>query len=202
LRNLGVTPTASSSQGPLDPSLGEKTRNLVHFERLLFKVADFKYESVAPLPNPVFLFEINQLHEENATRKQAFQHDVSDFLGLPADQPLSLDLPHSKPGKSWPASLQAEKDAAKIDICEDQYVAIRRVLLRQARTTAVWLRRVLLPTGRVQVSDPEHFDRLLDQWMVDPCGPHESVNSAGKKILALLDLHVKDHFVVDHVKAV
>jgi hypothetical protein len=187
LRNLGLGPTANSSQGQLDPNLDEETRNLVHFERLLFMVAGFQYESVAPLPNPVFLFEISQLHEENATRQETFQHDVSHFLGLPANQPLSLDLPHSKPGKSWPAPLQAKKDAAKVDICGDQYVDLRRVLLRQSRTTAVWLRRVLLPTGRVQVSDPEHFDGLLDQWMVDPCGPHESVNTAGKKILALLD---------------
>ena len=187
LRNLGVTATAAASQNEMPDGLDKQ---IVQFEKSMHKAAGIKYIKVTPLPNPVFLFEISQLHELNETRKRAFRDDVSDFLGLDAPL-LSLDMPHSKPGRTWEdAQLQAEKDAAKIDICEDEYAELRRVLLRQSRTTAVWIRRVLLPTGRVRVSSPEHFHRLLDDWMVDPCGPHETTNTAGKKILKIMGIDV------------
>ena len=192
LRNLGMTPTASASKNTPPNPLNDETKKYSHFERLMHKVAKIKYIPVTPMPNPVFLFEIGQLHETNQTRKQTFQQDVSNFLGLD-EHPLSLELPHSKPGRTWDAATQAKKDAAKIDICENQYADIRRILLRQSRTTAAWIRHVLLPTGRVRVSSPEYFDHLMDQWMVDPCGPHETTNTAGKKILQILDIDVEKY---------
>lgn len=192
LRNLGVTATASASKdSPQDDAVAAETIKHVQFEKLMYRAAKMKYLKVTPMPNPIFLFEISQLHEHNETRKQAFQRDVSDFLGL-HDNPLAAELPHSTPGRTWDnPAVQALKDAAKIDICQDQYADIRRILLRQSRTTAVWIRHVLLPTGRVQVSSPEYFDQLLDQWMIDPCGPHETTNTAGKKILQVLDIDVE-----------
>lgn len=194
LRNLGLTPTAKASIEGWPRLFDEEKVKQVRFERILHKAAKIKYLKATPLPNPVFLFEINQLHEENATRKKAFRKDLSEFLGLPPDQPLPSDIPHSKPGRQWSPKLQAEKEASKIDICKDEYVDVRRVLLRQARTTALWLRRVMLPTGRVRVSTPEHFDKLLDSWMVDPCGPHELTNTAAKKLLEIFDKDV-DNFI-------
>ena len=192
LRNLGVTLTAAASKEFTPEHLDPETLKHVQFEKTMHHAAHMKYKTVTPMPNPIFLFEISQLHEPNATRQRAFQQDVSDFLGL-HDDPLSLELPHSKPGKTWgDASIQAQKDAAKIDICKDDYADIRRILLRQARTTAAWIRHVLLPTGRVRVSDPQHFDELLNQWMVDPCGPHETTNTAGKKILEILGIDVEE----------
>ena len=163
---------------------------MVDFERLMHQVAKIKYKKMTPLPNPVFLFEVSQLHETNATRKQAFQQDVSNFLGLEENDPLPLELPHSRPGQVWDAETQAQKDASKIDICRSEYDEIRRILLRQSRTSAVWIRRVLLPTGRVRVSSPEYFDQLLDQWMTDPCGLTESTKTAGKKILSVMNVDV------------
>lgn len=191
LRNLGVTQTASASKDSQPDTADEETLKHVHFEKAMYQAAKMKYLKAEPMPNPVFLFEIRQLHEHNETRQRAFQQDVSDFLGL-QDNPLSLELPHSKPGRTWgDPVVQAQKDAAKIDICDNQYADIRRVLLRQSRTTAAWIRHILLPTGRVRVSSPEYFDQILDQWMVDPCGPNETTNTAGKKILEILGIDVE-----------
>lgn len=183
-----MTKSANASIDGHPKSFDEETIKHWRFERMMHKAARVQYLPVEPLPNPIFLFEINQLQDNNATRKESFRREMSDFLGLPTDQPLSSDIPHSRPGKMWDPQLEAEKEASKIDICEDEYVEIRRNLLRQSRTAALWIRRVLLPTGRVRVANPDHFDRILDSYLVDPCGPHEKTNSAGKKILKVFDV--------------
>ena len=193
LRNLGVTNTIHASNDEIPSDLDPETLKEVQFEKLLHQAAKIKYSKVTPMPNPIFLFEMNQLHEQNVTRKQIFQKDVSNFLDLDDDHLLSLDMPHSKPGKTWKdPQVAAAKEAAKIDICDDEHVDLRRVLLRNSRATAVWIRRVLLPTGRVRVSSPEYLDHLLEAWMHDPCGPHETTKLAGKQILDILGIRVED----------
>jgi hypothetical protein len=160
---------------------------MVDFEKRMHQAAGLKYvdSNSFSVPNPVFLFEIRQLQETNITLQQAFQSDMSNFLGIPENDPLPLQPPHSKPGRvnGIDVQVQAAKDAAKIDICRDEYVDIRRVLMRQARTTSVWLRDILLPTGRVHVSSPDHFTALLEDWMHDPCGPHPVTDKAGQEVL-------------------
>lgn len=195
LRNLGVTPTIHASNDEIPSDLDPETLKMIQFEKLVHQAAKIKYQKVTPLPNPIFLFEMNQLHEQNSTHKERFQKDVSDFLGLDDRHLLSSNTPHSQPGKTWSdPRVQAEKDAGKIDICDDEHAELRRVLLRSARATAVWIRRVLLlPTaGRVRVSSPEHFDRLLEDWMHDPCGPHDRTRSAGEQFLRVLGVRVQD----------
>jgi len=193
LRNLGVTNTIHASKDDIPSDLDPETLKMVQFEKLLHQSARIKYAQVTPMPNPIFLFEMNQLHEQNVTRKQIFQKDVSDFLDLDDNHLLSLDMPHSKPGKTWKdPRVQAAKDATKIDICDDEHAELRSVLLRSSRATAVWIRHVLLPTGRVRVSSPEYLDHLLEAWMHDPCGPHEKTKLAGKRILQILGIRVED----------
>jgi hypothetical protein len=160
----------------------------MEFEKRIHQAAGLKYrDDISPVPNPVFLFEIQQLHTENTTLQHAFQRDISNFLGLPANDPLPSQPPHTKPGRAdGDSAIQRARDAAKIDICRDEYIRIRHELMRQARTISVWLREVLLPTGRVAVSSPENFDALLKDWMHDPCGPHPFTDKAGQDILQIM----------------
>jgi hypothetical protein len=65
-------------------------------------------------PNDVFFFDMAQLADENETRNLAFRKDIQEFLGLQEELPK---LVHAKPGRKWDATVQAEKDKRKIDIC-------------------------------------------------------------------------------------
>lgn len=197
MRNSGLTRTANFSKDDDLSSPNTELALIAKFEREMHRIAGMKYSKVTSIPNPVFLYEYSQLDEgQDREAKEAFRESVAEFLGIASNQPLSLNIPESQPlTKSWDPQVQAEKDATKIDICEEEYITVRYALLQQSRMTAIWIRRVLLPTGRVRTSDPVLFDRLLDQWMVDPCGPDEETDMAGVEILQILGVELDDALV-------
>jgi hypothetical protein len=74
----------------------------------------FNASEIPVTPNDVFFFDMAQLADENETRNLAFRKDIQEFLGLQEELPK---LVHAKPGRKWDATVQAEKDKRKIDIC-------------------------------------------------------------------------------------
>lgn len=131
------------------------------------KREEFEPEDAPYMPNDIFLFDLTQLADQNATRKATFRRDVQNFLGLHAELPEVL---HVTPGKEWTPELQAAKDKKKIDICEDQYIPVRRELMRLSRMASQWIRETFLDLPGVYVSSREHFEAIMLDWARDPCG--------------------------------
>jgi len=112
---------------------------------------------VGRLPNKVFLYELNQLHDYNHTRAFRYRRDLSDFLGL--NKTLKeIDL----------SNVTLSKDNV-LDICLERYKRLRSILLKNAQSSSLWIRYYFLSHPDVFVSSPDHFQELLQQWMVDPC---------------------------------
>lgn len=184
------------------------------FERSLHTFHQVDYEPIEPLPNPVLLFDIRQLKPDHSQKTSSspstaqadaaaaeelaqFRHDLVDFLEV--DDALSTEIPHFKPGAMWKNSeIQARKNAAKIDICEEQYVKVRRALMAAAKTTAAYIQTYLLPLAdsnnnndhdnksSVVFANRPQFERLLEDWNHDPCGPNNETESAAKRLLRQL----------------
>ena len=109
------------------------------------------------MKNPVFLYELNQLKDENRTRAELYLSDLKDFLGLQNDlEPISS------------SQSSNNKDAA-IDICDDKYRFVRSELMKHAIEASTWIRSYFLLSPDVTVSSPVHFRKLLEDWLVDPC---------------------------------
>ena len=142
----------------------ELERNIV----AKFKRASYNTTAVPYVPNPVFLFDLAQLADNDMSRREAFRRDVQQFLQLEMALP---ELIHYKPGRTWHYTIQQEKDAHKINICDDEYaVPLRKELMRLSRQTAEWIRTEFLGRPGVHVSSMEYFrDTIMQDWMVDPC---------------------------------
>lgn len=127
-----------------------------------------------PIPNPIFIYELEQLHDTNHTRHDIFRYDIEQFLNV--TKPLSSFIPHEKPGIQYKDKLlQEHLNQYKINICDHEHIHIRRELLYIAQDTSLWIRTVLLlqqnhNNNGVYVSSREHFKTLLKLWMDDPCG--------------------------------
>lgn len=130
------------------------------YRRLWYNVTE-----VPPLPNPVFLYATEQFGDLNESRQAAFRKDVQVFLGLDTEMP---PIPHRKPGKIWNDTVQAEKDAKKIRICDDEYATVRKELVRMAQENSLWIRETFLSIPTIH-SSRKHLEEILQGWMTDPC---------------------------------
>jgi hypothetical protein len=132
----------------------------------LYKRKWYNASAVPVMPNPVFLFDVEQLSDANETRSRQFRDDVQLFLGLDSELPPLL---RTKPGKVWGPVVQAKKDRYRIDVCDDEYKPVRANLLRMSRLNADWIRNEFLDYPGVHFSSREFLEQILDGWMVDPC---------------------------------
>lgn len=153
----------------------ERSNAMIQLENQLLELMGIenliKVRRHEPMPNDIFFFEIQQLSDENITRHDQFKNDVQEFLRL--TEPLP-DMLHYRPGKEWnDDELQRRKDAKKIDICQDQFIPTRRVLMLMSRLSSEWIRTVFLESPGVFVSSKEYIRHILaTEWMEDPCkGP-------------------------------
>jgi hypothetical protein len=121
------------------------------------------------VPNPVFLYDTAQLSakDNHPALLHEFGQDIANYLGLSAALPPP---PRHSPGKRLlNATLQAERDAKKIHICEDRYMEQRKQLLHIGERAAKWILDYFLPSENVYVSNPEHFRDILRGYSQDPC---------------------------------
>lgn len=120
------------------------------------------------VPNSVFLYDTAQLGDvDNPARLDQFGQDIANYLGLREKLPPP---PRHSPGKQLQnTTLQAERNAKKIHICDERYVEQRKQLLQIGERTAKWILEYFLPSGNVYVSNREHFRELLLGYSQDPC---------------------------------
>lgn len=124
-------------------------------------------DDVKYMPNPVFFFDVTQFSDTNATRQAQFRRDIQEFLNVP---PQLGPLLHYKPGRQWVASEQAQRDARKIDICQAEFVPVRKELMRLSRQNAEWMASVFLHLPDVHVSSRDYvMHDILERWRHDPC---------------------------------
>jgi hypothetical protein len=96
-----------------------------------------KYQRITLIDNPVFLYDVNQLYDSNATRTEAFKADLRDFLGVKADMPEPV-----KEGKASKPKMQ------KMDICEPEFAALRAELLEIGERASIWITKYFMAVIR------------------------------------------------------
>jgi hypothetical protein len=122
-----------------------------------------------PIPNPVFLFELNQMGDANSTRTQEFQRDLATFLDV-SPEGFHPTPERVSPGKIWDDETQQKRSARKINICDDVHRPARDELMAQSRATSLWIRNVFLKSPGVHSSSThDHLEALFEKWMHDPC---------------------------------
>jgi hypothetical protein len=118
-----------------------------------------RHQDLPRAKNRVFLYELNQLHDSNATRANQYLVDLQDYLGI------SHQLPAIADGKKE----THESPPGTIDICDEKYRYIRAELMKNARESSQWIREYFLKSPDVSVSSPEYFRSLVEEWMKDQC---------------------------------
>jgi hypothetical protein len=125
------------------------------------------------VPNPVFLYDTVQLERKENDIEQSslliarFGQDMANFLGLSFPLPPP---PRHSPGKQLKnATLQAERNAKKIRICDERYIEQRQQLLEIGSRAARWILDYFLAAEDVFVSNPQHFREILKGYGQDPC---------------------------------
>lgn len=111
--------------------------------------------------NPVFLYEVNQLHDSNSTRADLYLQDLQAFLGV--EHPLEPIV------DSTAGTIEHERPDGVINICDKKYTIIREDLMKSAIEASIWIRTYFLESPDVSVSSPDHFKKLVEEWMIDPC---------------------------------
>jgi hypothetical protein len=181
LMNLGKTNLTSKEELDLFPPTAKKQIQKRMEERKLAAQGNSvpNQDQVAPyvrVPNPLFLYDTTQL-ESNVTDDSGgdspprllaqFGRDMSNFLGLSSPLPPP---PRHSPGKLLRnATLQAQRNAKKIRICDDKYREQRLQLLEIGSRVAKWILDYLLPSEDVFASNPHYFRELLEGYSQDPC---------------------------------
>ena len=124
------------------------------------------------IQNQVFLVESSQLSDQNVTRLSQLRHDLSTFLGL--STPLPLEIPHIAPEtlRLTPEELKL-RDRTRVNICDDDYVALRAELLRIGDAASQWLAKYFMKSDGVHYSSRDYLERVLETWSVDPCQEKE-----------------------------
>ena len=101
------------------------------------------------------------MHEEDEVLASQYRKDLQSFLGL--TEPIG---PLTEPRESHEDSPFKHLE---IDICDEKHAAVHADLMDIATKSSLWLRNYFLPLPEVHVSSPEHFNALIETWMVDPC---------------------------------
>jgi hypothetical protein len=117
-----------------------------------------RHQDLPRSKNRVFLYELNQLHDSNATRANQYLVDLQNYLGI------SHQLPAIAEGKK-----ETHGAPPPLDICDEKYRLIRVELMKNSRDASQWIREYFLESPDVTVSSPEYFRSLVEEWMKDPC---------------------------------
>jgi hypothetical protein len=118
------------------------------------------------IPNKVLLLEMSQLSSKYPAKMKRLLSGVKDFVGLQQDMPT---MPHRIPGKKFDNETQAIKNQRKIQICDDEYVVLRKHLVELSIQTHHWLLESFLQSPDVVVSNRRDFEEAMIPWLGDPC---------------------------------
>jgi len=159
--------------------LGKTNMTSAEEMQLLFRNAnawmfDFGYVRTK---NQVFLYEVDQLGDVNASRAELFRRDLARFIHVPEDE--LGPMIHSKPGRKNLKPFQQEYvDKYSINICDEEHDELRSVLMLHAVDASRWIRKYFLESPDVMVSSKYYLDEILAKWEIDKCYAEESTATA------------------------
>jgi len=116
-----------------------------------------------PIPNRVFLYDMAQLADSNATRSAQFGRDVQEYLGF------STDMPHIVHKNAGMVKHNDTINQGHVDLCNAKYDELRGELMKAARDASIWIRTYFLDGKDVYVSSRGYLEEILASWMLDPC---------------------------------
>jgi hypothetical protein len=120
-----------------------------------------------PTTQKIFLYDIRQLSDPDPVREAQLLVDLQGFLGL--TEPIEPML-WFKPGKKHASKVLDEVNQMKIDICDDQYSALRQVLMETAVNASTWITNYFIDAPDVVVTSKDYFANvLMKSWHEDPC---------------------------------
>lgn len=125
-----------------------------------------KWTDTSYVPNPIFLYEVDQLSDKNASRAELFRRNFHRYLGL---NKTLAQVHHVKPGHAVDNETQYKINQKKIDICDNTYLPLRKHLLEIATKASYWIRTYFLEVDEIHVSSREHFEEIILGWSRDPC---------------------------------
>lgn len=112
-----------------------------------------------PLPNKIFLYDMNQLADVNETRSRQFREDLRDYLGSKTELPPMMRI----------STKGNKQNITKINICDDEHKEIRSHLVDIGTKASRWIVDYFIKSPDVFVSSPTFFQDLLKSWKADPC---------------------------------
>jgi len=116
------------------------------------------------VPNKIMLIHVEQMADKDKKRSSQLLEDLRTYLNLPFPLP---PLKHEIPSRVKAKKLLAPR--TKINICDEQHKAIRRVLLQTGQSASKWIEQYFMGSDDVFVSSPDNFKKILASWKVDPC---------------------------------
>ena len=123
----------------------------------------FWEKRMIPNPYPIFIYNDEQLNDDNTTRSNTFRRELQHFLEL--DSPL-VDF------NSMPR-INTHDDRVvypeQINICNDTYVKIRKTLVEAGIKSSKWIVDKFINADDVFVGNRNHFIEQLYSWRTDPC---------------------------------
>eukprot|EP00586_Coscinodiscus_wailesii_P012537 CAMPEP_0172512836 /NCGR_PEP_ID=MMETSP1066-20121228/247604_1 /TAXON_ID=671091 /ORGANISM="Coscinodiscus wailesii, Strain CCMP2513" /LENGTH=399 /DNA_ID=CAMNT_0013292813 /DNA_START=274 /DNA_END=1473 /DNA_ORIENTATION=+ len=126
--------------------------------RDLKRMASKKLE-VAPTPFKVFIYSVEQLDDDNEKRAERFRAEMQDFLGLIDPIP---PFSHENINRNT-------KHTEHMNICDERYGDLRKLLSSQGNVTQRWIREKFIESKDVFVGGQTYFNQLIQKWGDDPC---------------------------------
>lgn len=144
-------------------------------------------------PNPIFLYDVGQLHmpttdksgggDDEAKRNQKHYEDfvlsLQEFMGVPRNLTAMPAMIRESPGRTEGinATEQASRNGLKIDMCDDELEAPRKLLLEIGANVAEWITKyfaksphgVSLGGGTRSEDGTSRLLQLLESYGKDPC---------------------------------
>lgn len=123
----------------------------------------FGYDmAVKPSNFQVFLYTVEQLDDTDEERSSLFRSTMQSFLNLNEEIP-----PFGHENKNHATGSEGYDES--ISICDEQYAAVRRLLIENGIKASDWIIGDFMESPEVLVANPDHFAASLKQWEHDPC---------------------------------
>ena len=106
------------------------------------------------IPNQIFLYELNQIHNPNTSQK--FTRAIQDYLDITEERLPEISTYHQYKPRT-------------IDICNKEHDQVRKVLLDIGIESSTWIQEYFIKNPSVHVVDSDLFSELLNDWKVDSC---------------------------------
>jgi hypothetical protein len=118
--------------------------------------------AIKPSNFTVFFYTVDQLEDSDEDRSAMFRSALQQYLGL--TMPLA---PFGHENKNHAVGSTGHPET--INICDDEFSALRDNVLQYAQQTASWIQNHFSKSRDVVVANREHFLESLSKWEIDPC---------------------------------